>query len=177
MAGYSHISVPKAGYNPGRVKPKDPNITLFRWDDVDGDVTRDEKGIVVAGPIIFLAGTNAIKIYATPTTIQVTEETVGDPDKKGFVQHLEFEHPGDNLVFEEWCENNVNANLGAIVKQLDTGEQKLLGTKGSPLQFTSEMQDTNEHITNMIKLASLLPGPKIAKYTGGDLALDQSSGA
>lgn len=165
---YTHIVVPKGGYNPGRVKPKDPNIILFRWDDVEGDVARDDVGVTVAGDIVFKTGQNAITIYATPTTIKASEETTGDPDKKGFISHLEFEHPGDNLTFDEWCENNVNANLGAVIKQLDTGEKKLLGTKGSPLQFNVEMEDSSEHVTNVIKLASLLAGPKMAHYTGAD---------
>lgn len=174
---YAHVSVPKSGYNPGRVMAKDPNIVLFRWDDVASVPVRDANGVLIAGDLTLESDANGIKIYATPTTIKVTEETVGDPDKKGFIHNLEFEHPGDELAYEEWAENNVNTNLGAIVKQLDTGEMKLLGTQGSPLQFTAELQDTNEHVTNIIKLSSLLPSPKIARYEGVLPDFDSASGA
>jgi hypothetical protein len=174
---YSLVSVLKANANAGRPVSFNNNIILFKWDDVPVDPTRDASGVLITGDLTLDAGAVAIEMYATPKTIKAFDTSEGDPDKKGYIQHLEFEHPGDELAYAEFAENAINENWGAIVRVCDGSRTRLLGTKCCPLQFTHEQQSDSEAVTNVVKFASMLRGPKIAHYTGEIPVLDSDSGS
>lgn len=176
---YVLASVPKTGSNPGRPRGKNSKIVIFKWDDVDTMPERDANGIKIANDLVLNAGAQAMYIYATPSTIAITQTNEGDPDAKGFIQQIVFEHPGDEISLEEFLENNVNENLGCIVKESGNDTyRKLLGTPYEPLQFDVEAQDDNEARKNTITLKSVMRGPRIAHYFGALPTVDGSgSGA
>lgn len=174
---YTMVSVLKTNVNAGRPVSFNNNIILFDWDDVPTDPARDASGVLITGDLTLDVGAVAIEMYAIPKTIKVYDVSEGDPDKKGFIQHLEFEHPGDELAYSEFCENSINKNWGAIVRVCDGSRTRLLGSKCCPLQFTHEQQSDSEAVTNMVKFESMLRGPKIAHYTGGIPTLDSDSGS
>ncbi len=174
---YSLVSVRKSNVNAGRPVSFNNHIILFRWDDVVADPTRDASGVLITGDLQLEAGATAIEIYATPKTMKVYDVSEGDPDKKGYIQHLEFEHPGDELAYAEFAENAINENWGAIVRVCDGSRTRLLGTKCSPLQFAHEQQSDSEAVTNMLKFESMLRGPKIAHYTGAIPEIEGTSGS
>lgn len=174
---YSFVSVLKTNTNAGRPLAYNSNVILFKWDDVVTDPVRDESGVLITGDLEMVAGATAIELYATPKSLKVYDVSEGDPDKKGFIQHLEFEHPGDELAYNEFAENAINDNWGAIVRVCDGSKTRLLGTKCCPLQFTHEHQGDSEAVTNMVKFESILRGPKIAHYTGVIPTLDSDSGS
>lgn len=171
-------SVPKTGSNPGRPRGKNSQIVIFKWDDVLTMPERDANGVKIAGNLVLNANAHAIEIYATPSTIKITQNNEGDPDAKGFIQQLVFEHPGDELALMEFLENNVNENLGVIVREkAGSTFSKLLGTPVEPLQFDVESQDDNEALKNTITLKSVMRGPVIAHYFGTMPAIDSGSGS
>ena len=140
MAGeYAFISVPRKSNNAGRATGKKNYIYLFRWDDVK-TFTKDEKG-------------------ATQSTINIYDTAEGDPDARGFIHHVDFEHPGSEVEFKEFLNNNVNENLGAIVINCAGEDCKIAGTPCTPLSIsTAEGQDNNEANKTTINLASTLRG-------------------
>jgi hypothetical protein len=175
---YTLASVPKIGSNPGRPTGKNYNIIIFDWDDVSSLGDRDEGGIKITGNLVLNTAAYAIQIYATQSTIKISQNNEGDPDAKGFIQSLEFAHPGDNQALEEFLENKVNANLGAIVREKSSvSYMKLLGTSVEPLQFDVESMDDNENKKSIITLKSILRGPRIAHYYGDVPDLDSGSGS
>lgn len=176
---YVPVSVPKSGSNPGRPKGKNPNIILFRMNDVETFPARDANGVKseAGANLVLKPGAHAIAIYATPSTIKRYDTGEGDPDAKGWIQNVEFEHPGDAVEFEEWKENNINENLGAITQRCDGSAKKTHGTPCEPLQFEVEEQDDNEALKSMITLKSLIRGPKSMVYLGDLPALDTDSGS
>src|SRR5690606_18728045 len=109
---------------------------------------------------------SAISIYATPSTIKRFDSIEGDPDAKGWLQNLEFEHPGDEIGFDEWKENNVNINLVALSFRRNFTDVKLHGTIEEPLQFEVEEQDDKDGLKSTIKLKSVMRGPKSMVYVG-----------
>jgi hypothetical protein len=171
---YSMVSVLKTSANAGRPVAFNNNIILFRWEDVQTNPARDASGILITGDLVLEAGATAIAMYATPKTIKVYDTSEGDPDKKGFIQHLEFEHPGDELAYAEFAENSINVNFGAIVRVCDGTKVRLLGSPCCPLQFSHEGQSDSEAVTNVVKFESLLRGPKIAHYSGAIPELEGS---
>ena len=96
MAGeYAFISVPRKSNNAGRATGKKNYIILFRWDDV-ATFTKDEKGVRVTA-FALQASKKPIGVYATQSTINVYETAEGDDDARGFIQHVDFEHPGSEV--------------------------------------------------------------------------------
>lgn len=161
--------------NPGRPTSFKDRVVLFEWDDVLTLPARDANGIKITGNLVMKAGANAIEMYVTPKTLKAFDTSEGDPDKKGFIQHLEFEHPGDELAYAEFAENMINKNLGAIVMKFDGSDKRMMGTPACPLQFQHEGQNDSEAVTNMVKFESLLRGPKVAHYAGTIPTLDNDA--
>lgn len=158
MAGeYAFISVPRKSNNAGRATGKKNYIYLFRWDDVK-TFTKDEKGVRVTA-FAFQADKKPIGVYATQSTINIYDTAEGDPDARGFIHHVDFEHPGSEVEFKEFLNNNVNENLGAIVINCAGEDCKIAGTPCTPLSFsTAEGQDNNEANKTTINMASTLRG-------------------
>lgn len=158
MAGeYAFISVPRKSNNAGRATGKKNYIYLFRWDDVK-TFTKDEKGVRVTA-FAFQAEKKPIGVYATQSTINIYDTAEGDPDARGFIHHVDFEHPGSEVEFKEFLNNNVNENLGAIVINCAGEDCKIAGTPCTPLSIsTAQGQDNNEANKTTINLASSLRG-------------------
>lgn len=171
---YSKVSVLKKIDNAGRPVSFKNRVVLMEVDDIMTFPARDANGILVATDIVLKAGKTAIEMYVTPKTLKVYNTGEGDPDKKGYLQNLEFEHPGDELEYNEFAENCINRDFIAIVMKWDGSNKRLLGTPGCPLQFSDEGQNDAEAITNKVKFQSLIRGPRIAHYTGAVPALDIS---
>ena len=154
---YAFISVPRKSNNAGRATGKKGYIVLFRWDDV-ATFTKDAKGVRVTA-FSFAESKKPIAVYTTQSTINIYDTAEGDPDARGFIHHVDFEHPGSEVEFKEFLNNNVNENLGAIVINCAGEDCKIAGTPCPPLSIsTAEGQDNNEANKTTINMASTLRG-------------------
>ena len=154
---YAFISVPRKSNNAGRATGKKGYIVLFRWDDV-ATFTKDAKGVRVTA-FSFAESKKPIAVYTTQSTINIYDTAEGDPDARGFIHHVDFEHPGSEVEFKEFLNNNVNENLGAIVINCAGEDCKIAGTPCTPLSIsTAEGQDNNEANKTTINMASTLRG-------------------
>lgn len=154
---YAFISVPRKSNNAGRATGKKGYIVLFRWDDV-ATFTKDAKGVRVTA-FSFAESKKPIALYTTQSTINIYDTAEGDPDARGFIHHVDFEHPGSEVEFKEFLNNNVNENLGAIVINCAGEDCKIAGTPCTPLSIsTAEGQDNNEANKTTINMASTLRG-------------------
>lgn len=154
---YAFISVPRKSNNAGRATGKKGYIVLFRWDDV-ATFTKDAKGVRVTA-FSFAESKKPIAVYTTQSTINIYDTAEGDPDARGFIHHVDFEHPGSEVEFKEFLNNNVNENLGAIVINCAGEDCQIAGTPCTPLSIsTAEGQDNNEANKTTINMASTLRG-------------------
>lgn len=157
---YAMVSVPKKTSNAGRPKGKMSYIMLFRWEDVK-TYTRDEKGVKVTA-FEMMQGKKPIAVYATDSTINIYHSSEGEDDARGFIHHVDYEHPGTELEHDEFVNNNINENLGAIVFSCSGNDAKIAGTPCTPLKMTkADSQDNKEGDKNTINLASSLRGGTI----------------
>lgn len=157
---YAMVSVPKKSSNAGRPKGKKSYIVLFRWKDVK-TYTRNEKGVRVSA-FEMMEGKKPIAVYATDSTINVYHSSEGEDDARGFIHHVDYEHPGTELEHDEFVNNNINENLGAIVFGCSGEDAKIAGTPCTPLKMTkADSQDNKEGDKNTINLASSLRGGTI----------------
>lgn len=169
---YNLVSIPKKT-NGGRTKPKLAKLIIFRLNDVDKFPSTDESGVVIKDDITLLAGANAIELETTASTIVVSQSSEGDPDNKGVKQKIEFSRPGTgDKEFEEFVENNLNEDLGCIIRYQEDGITKVAGYPGNPLQLAVESTDNNEGDTNKCTLESTLRGRRISFYEGALPKLD-----
>ncbi len=154
---YSMISVPRKNNNAGRASGKKSYIIIFRWDDVK-TFTKDDKGVKVTA-FEFQEEKKPVAVYATDSTINIYHTAEGDDDARGFIHHVDFDHPGSEVEWDEFVNNNVNENLGAIVINCSDDDCKIAGTPCTPLKMsTAEGQDNNEANKTTVNLASSLRG-------------------
>lgn len=159
---YNMISVPRKNNNAGRASGKKSYIIIFRWDDVK-TFTKDDKGVKVTA-FEFQEGKKPVAVYATDSTINIYHTAEGDDDARGFIHHVDFDHPGSEVEWDEFVNNNVNENLGAIVINCSGDDCKIAGTPCTPLKMsTAEGQDNNEANKTTVNLASSLRGDTLGR--------------
>lgn len=161
---YSMISVPRKNNNAGRASGKKSYIIIFRWADIK-TFSKDEKGVKVTA-FEFQEGKKPVAVYATDSTINIYHTAEGDDDARGFIHHVDFDHPGSEVEWDEFVNNNVNENLGAIVINCSGDDCKIAGTPCTPLKMsTAEGQDNNESNKTTINLASSLRGDTLGRIS------------
>ena len=159
---YSMISVPRKNNNAGRASGKKSYIIIFRWDDVK-TFTKDDKGVKVTA-FEFQEEKKPVAVYATDSTINIYHTAEGDDDARGFIHPVDFDHPGSEVEWDEFVNNNVNENLGAIVINCSGDDCKIAGTPCTPLKMsTAEGQDNNEANKTTVNLASSLRGDTLGR--------------
>lgn len=159
---YSMISVPRKNNNAGRASGKKSYIIIFRWDDVK-TFSKDDKGVKVTA-FEFQEEKKPVAVYATDSTINIYHTAEGDDDARGFIHHVDFDHPGSEVEWDEFVNNNVNENLGAIVINCSGDDCKIAGTPCTPLKMsTAEGQDNNEANKTTVNLASSLRGDTLGR--------------
>jgi hypothetical protein len=178
LCTYAMVSVPKKSSNAGAPSPKKDKIVVFRWGDVPAPPARDAKGIVITTDLTLDAAADAIEIYITPGTLSVKQTQEGDIDAKAWLQEISGQHPGDDILIDEFLANNINENLGLIVAPYDAAaDKKLCGSPSAPLQIEAESLDDKEGNKNTITFKSTMRGPRIAHYQGAMPTLDTDTGA
>ena len=149
---YSMVSVPKEGSNPGMPRGKKNIVVLFDFDKAT--MVRDEKGVKVTS-LAMIGSAKPIGLFVDQKSIDAGDEVEGDAYARGFIHHVNFDHPGTEQAVSEFKANNVNANLGAIVIGCDASETtaKVYGTPCAPLTMqAANEQDTNEAHNNHFEL-------------------------
>lgn len=163
---YTKVNISKPGDNMGVGGNKKDKIILFDFDDVQTWPARDANGIVIDGDIVFKEGAYMITLYATQHTIKANPKSEGDPDNKGVMQSLSFDHPGDEQAILEFRTNWMNKNIGAIVQRCSTNRQNLYGNPCAPLQMKYEATDDKDKNSTTFTLETAQKGPDVAIYNG-----------
>jgi hypothetical protein len=163
---YVKVDVAKPGQNLGIGGNKKAEIVIFDMDDVLAFPARDDNGHVAPGDITFKPGAYMIKLYATQHTIEAGHKGEGDPDKKGYIQNVKFEHPGSKPEIFEFDANWLNRNCGIIIQRCSDTQKMLYGTPCAPMQMVSEKVDTKDTDHTMFTFSSTQKGPIECNYQG-----------
>lgn len=149
---YTLASVKKEGSNPGQPRGKKNLLLIFDFDKAT--MVRDEKGVKVTS-LAMIGTAKPIAMFVNQLSVDAGDEVEGDAYSRGFIHHVNFDHPGTELAVAEFKANNVNGNLGAIVIGCDASETtaKVYGTPCAPLVMQqAQEQDTNEAHNNHFEL-------------------------
>ena len=152
---YEMISVPQEGFNPGQPEGKKNIVIVFDFDDVK-TYERDEKSVKVTS-FAMQEGKKPIGLFVNETSIDAGDEVEGEAYARGYIQHVNADHPGTELAVAEFKANKVNANLGVIILSCDASvtTAKIYGTPCAPLKMQqASEQKTNEANLNHFELRS-----------------------
>lgn len=163
---YVKTDVAKPGDNKGVGGNKKGRIIIFDMDDVLSYPARNADGITVESNFGMKVGTYMVSLYATQSTIKTGSDAEGDPDAKGIIQNLEFDHPGNSVEIRAFRQYWMNRNVGAIVETCDGTGKEQLGTPCAPLQLVFKYESTKDKSVTSMTFKSTQKGPDIAEYNG-----------
>ena len=159
---YTQVSINKPFGGAGAAMPKDPTIIIVKASDIESEPTREVGSPNLVGNLTLKNGAKAVGVYATPTTISVTEPVSGDPDGRGITQGIEYEHPGNSAAIRGHKEAYLNEGVVILQKDCDgsgSGSYNYIGSKCNPLFLTSELTDNNTARKNKFTWAQGQPSP------------------
>lgn len=172
---YKKVSIPKNGDGAGCAIPKDPNIILVDVEDIQSEPARTVGNVVTEGDLTLKQEAKAIKIYATPSSIEVGFELSGEADAKGYKQKVSFEHPGDSDEINNFTEVAANKGFVILVKQCDgtsDGKTKIYGSKCNPMVLSVENTNNKETAKRKFDFAQEIAGKFLAgTYNGTEVTV------
>jgi hypothetical protein len=180
---YKKVSIPKAGDGAGSAAIKDPTIILIDVADIQTEPTRSHGDVSLKGDLTLKEGATGIGIYATPSSVEITEEYSGEADARGVMQGIKFEHPGNSVQIKNFTEANLNRSFVALVKECDgteTGRCHYVGSKCNPLSLTPETTNTKEANKRAFTFKQEVSGRFLAgEYSGAipELAAEHTENA
>lgn len=144
---YTKVSVPKNSDGAGAASIKDPTVILVDVEDIQAEPSRSVGNTELVGDITLKEGSKAVGIYATPSTISITEEVSGEVDSRSLIKGLEYVHPGDSVDIANHQEAFLNKGVVALVKECngsEAGRTRLIGSKCNPLYLSPEYTNSSE---------------------------------
>lgn len=169
---YVKLSIPRPGDGAGCAATRKSLIIIIDVEDVASEPTREVGNCNVTGNVTLKTGAKAISIYATASTIQLTEELSGDPDAEGIKTGLVFEHPGNSVAIKNFLEVFKNRGVIAIVQECDgsaAGRPQILGRVCNPLRLSLETKMDGEATKRTLTWKQALPDKFLAGEYSGEM--------
>ena len=144
---YTKVSIPKNSDGAGAATIKDPTVILIDVEDIASEPSRSVGNTELVGDLTLKESAKAVGVYATPSTIVITEEASGEVDARSVIKGVEYVHPGDSVAIANHQEAFLNKGVVALVKECDgssTGRTRLVGSKCNPLYLSPEYTNSNE---------------------------------
>lgn len=167
---YVKLSIPRPGDGAGCAATRKSQIVLIDAEDVASEPSREVGDCSVTGDITMNEGAKAVSLYATASTIQVTEELSGDPDAEGIKNGLAFDHPGNSVAIKNFIEVFKNRGVIAIVQECDgtaAGRTQIVGRVCNPLRLSLETKMDGEATKRTLTWKQAQPDKFVAgEYSG-----------
>ena len=178
---YTKVSIPKNSDGAGAAVIKDPTVILVDVEDIATEPARSVGNTELDGDLTLKESAKAVGIYATPSSIVITEEVSGEVDARSIIKGLEYVHLGDSVDIANHQEAFLNKGVVALVKECDgssAGRTRLIGSKCNPLYLSPEYTNSNE-ATNRKFVWKQNQGDKfvVGTYSGAALTLAAAAAA
>ena len=178
---YTKVSIPKNSDGAGAATIKDPTVILVDVEDIANEPTRTVGNTELDGDLTLKESAKAVGIYATPSSIVITEEVSGEVDARSIIKGLEYVHPGDSIDIANHQEAFLNKGVVALVKECNgsaAGRTRLIGSKCNPLYLSPEYTNSNE-ATNRKFVWKQNQGDKfvVGTYSGAAVTLAAAAAA
>lgn len=137
------VSIPSPGNGAAAPVIKDPTVIIISVADIATEPSRTHGNTSIDGNITLSTGAKGIGVYATPSSIEITEEVQGEADARGILQGVAFNHPGDSVAIANLAESVLNEGVVILVKACEGG-YRLVGSKCNPLYNQPEYLNSSE---------------------------------
>lgn len=166
---YKKVSIPKFGEGAGAATIKKGRVILVDVADIATEPTRTLGNTSISEDYTLVEGAKAVGIYATPSSIHLTEENNGEVDSRSLIKGIEFDHPGDSVDIANFTEAFLNKGVVAFIEECNgsEGRVRVVGSLCNPLYMQPEYTNTNEAVKRH-QVWKQSQGDKfaIATYTG-----------
>ena len=165
----NYVSIPKPDSTAGLgIKNKD-EITFISFRDIDFNSfpPRGADGITISNDIApaLKTGAKPFSVYCTKGTVEITSNSEGENDQKGFVQQIVFNHPGSSAEIREFKAKALNDEFIQLVKHCDTGLVDMLGEPCDGMTMQVNYTGNKDGQTSAFTFVKS-KGREIAIYTG-----------
>lgn len=142
---YVKVSIPRNDEG-GAATVKNPTIILLDINDVETEPTHAFGTAELTGNFAMATGKTGVGVYATPSSISLTEEQSGDVDSRGIAKGVEFVHPGDSKAVSALVEGWLNRPAIIIVRDCDSASSsaRVIGSKCNPAYLQPEYTNSKD---------------------------------
>lgn len=169
---YVKSSIPRPGDGAGCAATRKSQIIVIDAEDVASEPSREVGNCSLTGNITLNEGAKAVSIYATASTIQVTEELSGDPDAEGIKNGAVFDHPGNSVAIKNFIEVYKNRGVILLIQECDgssSGRYQLIGRVCNPLRLSLETKMDGEATKRTLTWKQALPDKFVAGEYSGEI--------
>lgn len=163
---YIKSSVAKPAGMPGKGILAKDKVYIYDIDDIAYMPSRDAAGVVIPESIVMKSGKYAVAIYCTPGTVEISSNSDGDPDAKGFTPSVKFNHPGSEKEIREFKTNWLDKNVIVVVEYCNGKDSDLIGSPCNPAQLAVEYSGTKDANTSTLTFEQISRGDDVAIYKG-----------
>lgn len=163
---YVKTTVNKPDGMPGKGIQARDKIIIYDIDDIASMPQRDAAGVVINSSIVMKPGKYAVAVYCTPGTVEVTSNSDGDPDAKGFTPSVKFSHPGNKQAIREFKANWLDKNCVVVVEYCNGQDSDLIGSPCNPAQLAVEYSGTKDANSSTLTFEQVSRGDDVAIYKG-----------
>lgn len=147
--GYIRKNVDKSAVpGAGAATAKDPNVAIFRAQDIVSMPVRNGAGVLAEGDFIMKSGKTPIYVYMTGVNQNFGYETEGEVDKEQIMQRFTGQYPGDTLDLHEFIQNHLGEDLIIVIGSCNDTYKRILGSKCAPLRLKNNFTSNNEGNTS-----------------------------
>ena len=151
---------------PGKGILARDKVIIYDIDDIAYFPSRDAAGVVIPGTIVMKAGKYAVAVYCTPGTVEISSNSDGDPDAKGFTPSVKFSHPGSEKEIREFKTNWLDKNVIVVVEYCNGRDSDLIGSPCNPAQLAVEYSGTKDANASTLTFEQISRGDDVAIYKG-----------
>lgn len=163
---YTKVSVPRPTGSSGRgITPKD-RLTIIDVDDILHFPKRDGKGVVMKDDIILKPGGYAVTLYLTPGTVEMTSNSDGETDAKGFSPSVKGKHPGNKQEIREFKTNWLGRQCIVLLEYCNGEPTDIAGSPCNPMEMGVSYTGNKDSNSSEFTFTQVSKGDDIGIYEG-----------
>ncbi|MEI6865800.1 hypothetical protein [Flavicella sp.] len=164
------VPMPANVVGAGAAKPKKPEINIVYIVDILSWPERDGSKVKMLGNIVLVPGAKMEKLYMTPSSQKISQETEGDEDMEVFVKKAEGIYPGNPLGVREFVANNIGVGVVLIFGEGcgdKTGD--VLGSPCNPMKLKGSYSSDKDGVKNNMQYAQYVNDNEVIGLYDGEV--------
>lgn len=162
---YIRHSVTRPAGDPGKGYAVHDELVLLPVEDIIQFPERDADGVTLSGNIV-MCTVDPIRLYITPGTVEIADNSEGDTDAVGFATSVKGSHPGNSAEVREFKEKCKGRGFVVLLYHCDGSPADIVGTPCNPCIMTPTYTANKDTNRSEFAFAPTFKGNGVAVYTG-----------